>query len=1301
MPQTSITNYRNNNLFSNYYLDTYLKKSPEWKKDDHITAFEQIKKIYYRESKLLEKYLEGQLREHFFNDIFAILGFEYEVTETTQARKFPDYAFFFDRKSLDDAHKNKDTISFFTNAIALGEVKQWKVDLDKIGRSEHNHTEHPSRQIWDYLEDTEKKWGILSNGRIWRLYTKYRHRDNYLEIDLSSIITTNDTETFKIFYYFFRKNAFLPSKDGPPFLDRILKGSIDYATNIGDSLKDNVYWAMKRIAEGFIDRGSNHLDKNDPATLVRVQNNTMILLYRFLFLLYAEGKGLLDLNDQRYLHYYSFYHVTRDIAEKQDGPADERYDALKISLLTELKVLFDIVNRGSEDFGITRDICYVPAYNGGLFDPDKHQDLEHWEIGDQYLADAIDLLSRSELKDGHRDFVDYSTLEIRHLGSIYEGLLEYKLRVAESDLVVSDRGWVTLAEYNANRKQKKAFTDFDENDRVSASHLYLATEKGERKSTGSYYTPDYIVNYIVKNTIEPVVEEKWKEVQEKNASYIDATLSVNVLDPAMGSGHFLVGAVDFLSQKLMEAVGKDFEAEKIADTAPYTNDWARRDVVSHCIYGVDLNELAVELAKVALWLTSISRDKPLSFLDHRLKKGNSLIGSRITDLAWYHDGERKSDPHSSQKPIVSPVFVEKILNKISEIEKIGDDKLDDIKKKEKVFSELQNIPEYQKVLQIADLHTSFYFGNKIEKISNTLPSSYYYNLIGSLYGNETEWKSRSKYPWFKKALEMRREKSFFHWELEFPEIFFDAGKLRENPGWDAVIGNPPYGSIEGELVKSYIKKHYSTSQYQLDKYVAFIEKTRKLSRLDGYQSLIIPSSYLSMHFFSLVRRFMLDECQLNTIILFKYPVFDDPTVESSIYVSQSRSFELISSEHQVDCIIANNINQFLLHEYETQKIAQSFFKHMPEYDFCIEIEPKDFKLIQKLKQPKNLELKDICDLNVGIKPYQTGKGKPPQTKDTISQRVFDGTYKKNSTYHRYLMGKDINRYEINPLEERWISYGEWLAEPRPSAPFFEPKKILIRQTSDTIIASLDKEQYLTLNNIHNLKMKQISLSYEFLLTILNSKISTYFHQKIVPEVDRVFAEVKIVDLEVQPIPKIYFTTPVERRTTLVDEAKGMYQSFTQSTDSQPLLAFVDARLAAQPEESDVVHDLLAFLAEEMVKMNKANNAEIKAFLKFVESEIGTSVDSLSNKTAIQEYYDPKHNFTKFIDILVENQKNLKKGYNPKNRKNRGNLEEWYMDSCGKLKPLLTKIDATDALINQIVYKLYGLSEDEIRIVEGA
>lgn len=382
-----------------------------------------------------------------------------------------------------------------------------------------------------------------------------------------------------------------------------------------------------------------------------------------------------------------------------------------------------------------------------------------------------------------------------------------------------------------------------------------------------------------------------------------------------------------------------------------------------------------------------------------------------------------------------------------------------------------------------------------------------------------------------------------------------------------------------------------------------------------------------------------------------------------------------------NCIIITDPDEFIHNQYRVQQILQKIFQKNPGYDFSINIESNDAKLMDKLKIT-SFPLSKICEMTVGIKPYQTGKGIPAQTEDIVKKRVFDSNYKKDQTYHRYLMGKDIGRFEVKPLSEGWLSYGKWLAEPRGSAPFFESKRIVIRQTGDSIVAALEDRQYLTLNNIHNLKLKGVQIEYEYLLAILNSKISTYFHQKIVPETDRTFAEVKIVDLEIQPIRNISFTTSPDRRSSLVNEEKGMYLSFIQSTDMQPILAFVGARLASRPEESDVVHDLLAFLEEQMVEMNKAKNAETKTFLNFVESEIGASIDTLSNKTLIQEYY--AHDFTKFVDVLVKNKSKIKEGYNPKSPTNRKNLEAWHNDSCSKLKPLIAKINATDTLIDQIV-----------------
>ncbi|GFO96778.1 hypothetical protein ig2599ANME_0968 [groundwater metagenome] len=190
------------------------------------------------------------------------------------------------------------------------------------------------------------------------------------------------------------------------------------------------------------------------------------------------------------------------------------------------------------------------------------------------------------------------------------------------------------------------------------------------------------------------------------------------------------------------------------------------------------------------------------------------------------------------------------------------------------------------------------------------------------------------------------------------------------------------------------------------------------------------------------------------------------------------------------------------------------------------------------------------------------------------------------------------------------------------------------------------------------------------------------------------------------IRRISFTTPRARRAALAAEAKALYTEFLGAPDSRKILDLVSARLSAAPEESDVVHDLLAHLADRMIEMNKEKNAEIKGFLSFLEGEIGAHLADLSNKTVIQEYY--KHEFSGadkdkvyFIGVLVKNKKKLKAGYDPKSPDNYKRLQEWHKNSMGKLAPLIARIEARDGLIDRIVYKLYGLTEDEIKIVKGS
>ncbi|MDO9537629.1 MAG: N-6 DNA methylase, partial [Thermoplasmata archaeon] len=686
--------YNNRNLFSNHYLEHLISKTPEWGLDDHEKAFDEIKKIYEINKTKVKDAQESQLEEFFLRKIFDIINPHYIVQAKTETQEFPDYAFYCDDANRDKAYE-KDAPKY-TDCIVVGEAKKWIVDLGtrEIGKKEKYND--PSFQLWMYLHKTGKTWGFLTNGKVWRIFHKDKLVDTFYEINLEELLINNDKEAFRYFYYFFRREAFIQIENNEMFIERIFKGSVDYAKVLGDDLKDKVYQAMKILSDGFIENPANKLDKNKPEDLVKVQHSTMRLLYRMLFLLYAEGKGLLDLSNPAYRNEYSFWKLKNGV--KENSKSIKSYWA-------DLDYLFNLINHGSEGCHIPKSKVFIPPYNGGLFSPEKNVNLTKWQLTDDKLIEAIKLLAIDQ-SNGSSGFIDYSTLDIRHLGSIYEGLLEFKLKVADKEMVASggkSKTWMPLEEHNKDKKKKVLFTDFSPFDHVRAGDVYLATDKGERKATGSYYTPDYIIEYIVKNTIGPVVEEKWKEAEKKHYSLVEATLSINVLDPAMGSGHFLVGATDFLAAKLIIAMEKDVQSELMPDDKSYDIHWAKREVVSHCIYGVDLNEMAVELAKLSLWLTTISKDKPLSFLDHRLKHGNSLIGASMEDLPNY---PRDKQGKEQRRIDIPEGFIKKFVETIEKLDSIDDDSLNNIKQKEKIFQELKETLEYDKIRTMADIRTS-------------------------------------------------------------------------------------------------------------------------------------------------------------------------------------------------------------------------------------------------------------------------------------------------------------------------------------------------------------------------------------------------------------------------------------------------------------------------------------------------------------------------------------------------------------------------------------------------------------------
>ncbi|VTT86305.1 Possible restriction /modification enzyme [Halorubrum sp. DM2] len=624
--------YRNSDLFSGYYLDERVNDLEDWERDDEAeAAFEVLSELWALEKDLVGSYNEDELLDQWITEVCSVLGFD-TISEGT----LPDSGGYVDRLLYESDEKRReaaerklqdDTEGMFAKAAALVEAKQWGHDFDQRFSEDRSYRD-ASHQVKYYLERTppDLKWGILTNGRKWRLYgTKDYETQTYYEVDLPELLESGDLEQFKYFYCFFRPEAFVEIA-GTSFLETVWNESETAAQELGEDLQDNVFTALRVLGEGFVESNDLDIDPDDEAARDELKEQSLVLLYRLMFVLYAESRGLIDPDDpKRNAEYHENFSLDAKRSEILDdlegedvtgGDAFHReYSEYSTTIWNRLTRLFDLVDEGEEDLDI-------PPYNGGLFDTDDHTFLADNEVSDPYIAEVIFRLSTTLNEEGEHVLADYADLDTRHLGTIYEGLLEHEFRIAPNEgmaAVSEDGGQVW--------KQGDEVSVADAVETVDAGGLYVVNDEGERKATGAYYTPDYVVTYIVEETVDPLIDEidedlKADGLEATDSEYFrrfyDRVTDLKVLDPAMGSGHFLTKATGYLTEQVM-AVVREQEIQS------YDEQDIRREISKESIYGVDLNDMAVELAKLSMWLETLAADQPLAFLDHHLKAGNSLV----------------------------------------------------------------------------------------------------------------------------------------------------------------------------------------------------------------------------------------------------------------------------------------------------------------------------------------------------------------------------------------------------------------------------------------------------------------------------------------------------------------------------------------------------------------------------------------------------------------------------------------------------------------------------------------------------
>ncbi|MCS6990329.1 MAG: N-6 DNA methylase, partial [Chitinophagales bacterium] len=617
----------------------------------------------------------------------------------------------------------------------------------------------PHSLVQEYLNRTEHVWGIVTNGITLRLLrnSTFIRRQAYIEFDLKAIIEEQLFNDFVLLYRLLHRTRFPrgTSDAHECLLEQYYRHSEEQGGRVRERLREGVEQCIRILANGFLAHpGNDELrsriasqgnDRISPEDLYR---QLLRLIYRFLFLLVSEDRGLLS-TDPLYRDHYSIGRVRR-LLENRSSFTD--HDDIWCSLQALWKVLGDDKLAG---------FLSLPPLNGELF---AEQALDTFTISNRQLLEGFWYLTwYQERANQPPRRINYFALDVEELGSVYESLLEFHPVITVTDT------------------HRPAF------DLISGS---------ERKTTGSYYTPVELVAELVRSALEPVLMERLaqaKTAEEKQ----QAILSLRIIDPCCGSGHFLLAAARRLGKELARLRTREDEPP------PEQLREATRDVISHCIYGVDLNPLAVELCRVALWLESHTPGKPLTFLDHHIRCGNALVGVLDLDLlikgipddafeALQGDDrttarqllKQNRDERQGQRSLFdwnASATLNRLCQNSHMVEEIGNDTPAHIRLKQQRFTQSRADVSWQRSYIAANLWTaSFFQWLKPDQLALTTAA-----LADCLTGRSVDPRVVAR------AEAIALEQHFLHWPLEFPEVFAKGG-------FDVVLCNPPWEIIELE-----------------------------------------------------------------------------------------------------------------------------------------------------------------------------------------------------------------------------------------------------------------------------------------------------------------------------------------------------------------------------------------------------------------------------------------------------------------------------------------------------------------------
>ncbi|MFC1533650.1 Eco57I restriction-modification methylase domain-containing protein [Thermodesulfobacteriota bacterium] len=747
------------------------------------------------------EYGTSETRRYWIIPLLGLLGFDIQLSK----------AEIVNGKSYAVSHRASNLGHYPVHVVGFND------SLDKK-RDQGGTRMSPHALLQEYINVTEHLYTIVTNGNYLRLLRDSSRliKLSFIEFDLETMMEEEHYADFAIMFRLLHVSRMPLKMDlgAESLIEKYHQDALDSGSRIREGLSEAVENSIQSLSNGFL----QHPDNNELRDLIETKSISeshfyqyqLRIIYRLLFLMVIEERNLIfpENGDKTKRDiYYEYYSVDklRKLCEKQ-YLADKRFNDLWISLKNTFS-LFQDESRSSH--------LGIKPLAGDLFSYNAIAILNKCNLDNSVLLKCLRNLSVFINKNtGQKMRVNYAALNVEEFGSVYEGLLEYDPEITK----------------------------------INGYYNFDFVKGSGRSSSGSHYTPDELVQPLIKHSLDYIIKEKLDSAHGR-AEKEENLLSIKVCDVACGSGHILLNAARRIATEL--ACVRTGEEQP----SPSAFRKAVRDVIRNCIYGVDVNPLAVELCKVAMWLEAHNPNEPLNFLDHRIKCGNAIVGlahqeelengipmeafKRLSDddkdiVALLRKRNKEEINNRKQQTFD---FEKCVGNNLKTAIKHFNDVLDmpertpeEISTKQKAYQKLQQSPELYDLNVIADIRTAQFFIPKTKETAQKV-------ITNELYWRYLRGELAIQGQAVAKSMAVGREKRFFHWFLEFPKVFAEGG-------FDCILGNPPYlggSKISGTFGKSFLnflKTSYPPIGGQSDYVTYFLRRIFDIIKYDGFLALL-------------------------------------------------------------------------------------------------------------------------------------------------------------------------------------------------------------------------------------------------------------------------------------------------------------------------------------------------------------------------------------------------------------------------------------------------------------------------------